>query len=80
MPKLAIVPEERLLSGKEASAILGVSMPTIYGFMNSGELGYVMIGKRRRIRQSALMAFIAQSEQRGPREEWVFPRRRQAEG
>lgn len=79
MPKLAIAPEERLLTAAAAAEILGLSTATVYNLMNASKLEYLLIGKSRRIRRSVVMALIEASEQRGPRGDWVSPRRRQSE-
>lgn len=46
-------------SVKEAMDLLDVSRDTIYRWMNSGELDFVVVGSRRRIPQRAIDEFIA---------------------
>jgi excisionase family DNA binding protein len=43
---------------RQAAALLGVSIPTIYKLLNSGDLPSVSAGTRRLIAVSALRAFM----------------------
>jgi len=60
--------DEELLTVDEAAEIMKVHPRTIRGYVNSGELAVVMIGKREyRIRRSELNRFIREKEERkGP--------------
>ncbi len=42
----------------EVAKVLKVTRQTVYDWMRSGRLEYVIVGDRRRISQSALQAFI----------------------
>lgn len=60
---------EQLLTVKEACAYLKVARPTLYKYMDRGvrgvRLAYINVGATRRIRQSALDTFIAESTAAG---------------
>lgn len=49
---------EKLYTINEVRDLLGVTRTTLYEWMNSGQLKYVVVGSRRRIPQSDLDAFI----------------------
>jgi excisionase family DNA binding protein len=49
---------DQLYTIEEAAKLLKVTRMTLYRFMKSGGLRYVLVGDRRRIPQSALDAFI----------------------
>ena len=49
---------EKLYTINEVAARFGVSRPTVYDWMNRGLLPYVYVGLRRRVRESALHAFL----------------------
>lgn len=60
--------EEELLTVDEAAVIMKVHPRTIRGYVNSGELAVVRIGKREyRIRRGELYRFIRDRE--GPRQQ-----------
>jgi excisionase family DNA binding protein len=42
----------------DVAQLFGVTRTTVYEWMNTGRLAYVVIGGRRRITRSALQAFI----------------------
>ncbi len=42
----------------EIAAIFDVKRPTVYNWMNSGDLEFVWVGGRRRVTQAALDAFV----------------------
>lgn len=48
----------------DAAQILGVSRATIYNLMNAGEIPSVKIGRCRRIRHEALIAYLDRLESR----------------
>lgn len=48
----------RLLSLKDAARHLGVHETTVRGYIQSGQLGSVPIGRRRMVREDQLAAFI----------------------
>jgi len=57
--------DEQLLTVDEAAEVMKVHPKTIRGFVNSGELAVVEIGKREyRIRRSELNRFIREREER----------------
>jgi excisionase family DNA binding protein len=60
---------EPLYTVQEAADYLKVKIPTMYKYMDRGirgvRLAFVNVGGTRRIRQSAIDAFIADSTQRG---------------
>lgn len=45
---------DRLLSPTEAAKIMGCSRHTVNGMLSSGEIPFVMVGKRRKIPMSKL--------------------------
>jgi excisionase family DNA binding protein len=53
-----------LLTPHQAAARLNVSRTTLYELMGSGALGFVRLGRARRIPVVALRAFVAQELQR----------------
>lgn len=62
---------EDILSVTQVAAYLGVSRQTVYRLMRSGQLGYVMVGSRRRVPRQGLDALLAAGYQAildGPRE------------
>lgn len=54
-----------LMTVDEAAGFLRLSRPTIYGLMDAGKLGYVKIGRRRRIPKRALVELAKQN--------WIGP-------
>lgn len=48
----------RLLSLKETAKHLGVHETTVRGYIQSGKLGSVPMGRRRMVREDQLAAFI----------------------
>ncbi len=50
--------EEKLYTVNEAAARLNVHRATIYEWMRTGKLRFVIVGQRRRIPQSAIDEFI----------------------
>lgn len=48
----------KLLSLKDTAKHLGVHETTVNGYVKSGQLGSVLIGRRRMVREDQLMAFI----------------------
>ncbi len=57
--------DEELLTADEAAEIMKVHSRTIRGYVNSGQLAVVMIGKREyRIRRRELNRFIREREER----------------
>jgi excisionase family DNA binding protein len=55
--------EDELLSVSEVAAYLGVSRPTVYRLMRTGELEYSLVGTRRRVSRVALDAMLARTLQ-----------------
>ena len=53
---------ETLYTIREAARVLRVQRETVYRYMQSGALKYVMVGKVRRIRESDLQAFVREPE------------------
>ncbi len=49
---------EEFYTVDEVAKALKVTRQTVYEWMRSGRLEYVIVGERRRISQSALQAFI----------------------
>lgn len=47
----------------EIAELFGVTRPTVYEWMNTGRLEYVVIGARRRVTQRALDAFVESGSQ-----------------
>jgi excisionase family DNA binding protein len=56
--------EKAFYTINEAAELLGVTRKTIYQWMDSGRLAFVVVGERRRITQDAMQAFIQASTQR----------------
>ena len=54
--------KEELLTIKEAAERLKVHRVTLYEWMRSGQLRYVLVGQRRRIPESAIAEFIRTAE------------------
>ncbi|MFD6291871.1 helix-turn-helix domain-containing protein [Streptomyces sp. NPDC060205] len=55
----ALAPAEQLLyTPKEAATILRLGRSTVYELMATGELRFVKRGRSRRIKRSALEAFV----------------------
>lgn len=52
---------EKLYTVNEICTILHMSRDSVYRFMREGRLRYVIVGARRRVPQSALNTFIAES-------------------
>lgn len=48
----------RLMTYKDAAKHLGVHETTLRGYIKSGRLGFVPMGRRRMIREDQLAAFI----------------------
>jgi excisionase family DNA binding protein len=46
----------------DVAQLFGVTRTTVYDWMNSGQLPYVIVGGRRRITREALQAFIRPGE------------------
>ena len=53
---------ETLYTIREAARVLRVQRETVYRYMQSGALKYVIVGKVRRIRESDLQAFVREPE------------------
>jgi excisionase family DNA binding protein len=49
----------QLLRPEEAAIALNISRTAVYGFIASGELASITIGRRRRVPQTAVDKFIA---------------------
>jgi len=49
---------EQLLTVKQSAKFLGISISSLYLFMQRGELPYAKFGSARRIPKAALLAFI----------------------
>lgn len=56
---------ERMLKPPEVAAWLGVSLAKAYALMAEGEIPSVKVGGNRRVRLSALHAYIARIEAEG---------------
>jgi len=54
---------EPLYTIREAARVLRVQRETVYRYMQSGALKYVIVGKVRRIRESDLQAFVREPAQ-----------------
>ena len=52
------VDDMRLIRVSEVATTLGVGRTTVYELMASGELGYVMIGRSRRVPDDELSALV----------------------
>lgn len=63
MPESTPNTEKILLSILEVMALTGLSRPTIYGFIATGELKTRKIGRRRLVPRAALQAFISRDHQ-----------------
>ncbi|MFC2000272.1 helix-turn-helix domain-containing protein [Chloroflexota bacterium] len=58
--------EDPLLTVKDVSRLLSVSLPTVWRLIAAGEISSILIGKRaRRIRRDDLMAYIESRRQIG---------------
>ena len=55
-------PERLTYTVPDVIAALGLSRPTVYNLINSGELPSLKVGKRRLIRAEALDRFLADRE------------------
>ena len=53
---------EQFYTVDEVAKALKVTRQSVYRWMQSGQLRYVMVGDRRRISQSALNAFIREGK------------------
>jgi excisionase family DNA binding protein len=49
---------EQMYTVNEVAKLLGVTRQAIYKWMAEGLLPYVVIGHRRRVKESALQAFV----------------------
>lgn len=49
---------DKLYTVQEAAAYFKVARQTVYDWMSNGDLGYVLVGGRRRITESAIKAFV----------------------
>jgi excisionase family DNA binding protein len=47
-----------LMRVPEVARFLGLSRSTVYGLMDSGDMGYIKIGKSRRVHRSELFRLI----------------------
>lgn len=50
---------ERYYSINEVAEMFGVTRKAVYDWMSEGRLEYVVVGARRRVKQSAIDTFIA---------------------
>jgi len=57
---------ERLLSFREAMALLGISKPSLYRLIDRAELPVVEVGGRRLVEPAELRRFVAAHRRRGP--------------
>ena len=53
---------EQLYTIEEVAHLLKVSRKTLYAWMNTGRLAFVVVGDRRRITESALNSFIREGK------------------
>lgn len=60
---------EQFYTVEEVAKALRVTRQTIYRWMQSGALRYVLVGERRRIPHSALSAFIREGKPEDIRED-----------
>ncbi len=49
---------ETMHSVKEVAGYTGLSLPSVYRAMSAGRLGYIQLGRRRRVLESQLDRFI----------------------
>jgi excisionase family DNA binding protein len=54
---VSIVAHELLISPQKAASLLGVSRPTVYRYIESGELGATRVGSHWRLRAGEVLAF-----------------------
>ena len=55
---------ERLLSPRELSRVLGLSLSTTYALLNDGQLPTYRIGRLRKVRQQDVDAFVQSRRER----------------
>ncbi len=48
----------QLMKVKEVCVALGLSSPSVYRLMESGEIPYVKMGKSRRVKRADVLAYI----------------------
>jgi len=54
--------QNELLRPKDAAAILAISLRSLYGLMQSGQIGFVRVLSDRRIPRAELLRFIERLE------------------
>ncbi|MEL4356691.1 MULTISPECIES: ERCC4 domain-containing protein [unclassified Luteococcus] len=64
-PSAAIAEDERRVSPQQAAQILGISRPTLLKILDRGEIPYERVGRNRRIRMTALLAYQQTREPKG---------------
>lgn len=57
-----LAPEKVLLTAEEVSAMLGMGVDWIYEQARKGRIPVVKLGRYRRFRREAIMAWIAENE------------------
>ena len=63
MAKSSIPTHHRVaLSVKEVAELIGMNKPTLYQYVNSGQLPSLKVGRRRLIRREALEKFLKDLE------------------
>ncbi len=57
----------------DVAQLFGVTRTTVYEWMSSGRLAYVVVGRRRRVTRDALHAFIRPGQAVAPDTEELRP-------
>ncbi len=63
----------KLLSINSAASKLGLGKDSVYRLVETGKLGYIQIGKRKKISYQEIIRFITESTERNPLEGNIKP-------
>jgi excisionase family DNA binding protein len=62
--------DKDLYTIKEVAAMFGVTLPTVYDWMNARGLEWIRVGARRRITKEAIEAFVRAGREAGAEERY----------